>query len=294
MSEGPATQPASAPGGNRVCRACGAELTLAGGSFCTGCGAPLEPAESVTFANGHEGGLESTASGVATCASSSWAATSAEAPASSSPPCTPSEVESTPPAPGEPTSAPSAPESASVCDVCGAVVASGVAVCAECEAAFASEPANTDPAPAAPVSDGAPSSVRRVKPLSVTPGGLVTAGWVAGIFAVLSVIGGVIAYENSGLYIPVTGQTIGKQSAYILSGVAIGSFWAMIAVFCAGLHGHLDRIARIMLTGSAARRHAEREASQSRGAKARGYKPLGQAIRDAQAAQNRLRDERHS
>lgn len=44
MAEGPPTDQMSADSGQRVCRTCGAEVTLAGGSFCTGCGTPLEPA----------------------------------------------------------------------------------------------------------------------------------------------------------------------------------------------------------------------------------------------------------
>jgi hypothetical protein len=116
----------------------------------------------------------------------------------------------------------------------------------------AGEPA---PRPTGPPPTVAAPAVRVPRPLAFAPNGLVFAAVVAGVFAVLSVIGGLVAWDDSGVNVGY-GETIGKNAGFIVWGIAVGALWAMVCVFCAGLHSHLDRLARIMLASPSERRAA--------------------------------------
>lgn len=84
------------------------------------------------------------------------------------------------------------------------------------------------------------------RPLAVAPKGLIAAAWVAGIFAALSIVVGIAAYSDSSNQTTTFGGQVqdAANTAALIGGIGIGAFWLMVCCFCAGLHGHLDRIAR--------------------------------------------------
>jgi hypothetical protein len=108
-------------------------------------------------------------------------------------------------------------------------------------------------APAGP--RAAPRAATRaplVRSTSFVPKGLIVAAWIAGIFGAIALVVGLIAASDassSSTSTDVFGNTTSSGSSagwgifIVFAGVAAA--WFMVCAFCAGLHGHLDRLARI-------------------------------------------------
>jgi hypothetical protein len=207
-----------------VCGACAEPLGDAP-AFCEHCGAPIERADAPAVAEPLSSPAP-TASGSAT----------------------PNRSASSEPEP-EP-AAFSGPRGQHACKLCGCTGFQPVAVGLRCGACGHESAAhNLTLAGVAELRRRAVPVGVIHKPVARTPQGLIGAAWIAGIFAGLSLLFGIAGYANSTSDTNSFGQSA-TNAGLLIGGIGIGAFWFMVCVFCVGLHGHLDRLARIALAAN--------------------------------------------